>query len=200
MSPLVIEEGDRRYAVIRSREQKLKDEWWKEFYHWFYENNGINYVMDYLLNYDLTGYNPHSAAIDTMAKQQMISDGQNAIVKFVIELTESDDAKESPLMTIDEIMEKLIEARLIANISDYKARKIVGATLTNCESMERQIRFGKDCKRYRSVTNFAYWKDNIDNVKVWKTTRENSPIHKYMPVSSFDEMRSQVKGVISVVP
>ena len=62
-------ENDRRNAVSRSERTctDFSQEYFNELYHWYYHENGINHVVAYLQQYDLSNFNPKLAPPKTEA-------------------------------------------------------------------------------------------------------------------------------------
>lgn len=81
--PLVLEKGDRRYAVIHTPE-KLP----QEFYQAVREelnNGGIAALHDYLLRIDLGDFDEHTKPPMTRAKQDLIAIGMDSVQQFIDE-------------------------------------------------------------------------------------------------------------------
>jgi len=66
---LYLPEDDRRNAVSRSEctRADFSPEYFDELYHWYYDEGGINHVVAYLQQYDLSNFNPKLAPPKTEA-------------------------------------------------------------------------------------------------------------------------------------
>src|SRR5215475_5874883 len=68
-------ENDRRNAVSRSERTytDVTQEYFNELYNWYYHENGINHVVAYLQQYDLSNFNPKLAPPKTEAFWRVVS-------------------------------------------------------------------------------------------------------------------------------
>lgn len=71
-----MENDDRRYFVHEVISPKLSDAFYKEYDTW-YRSERVGALFSYLLNLDLTGYNPLAAAPITNSKREMIANGRS---------------------------------------------------------------------------------------------------------------------------
>ena len=70
--PIIIEDGDRRYCVIDSPVEPQDDEYYKILWPWTDNNLGV--VLNHLLNWDLTHFNPKQKAPFTVAKGLLLKE------------------------------------------------------------------------------------------------------------------------------
>lgn len=66
-----IDQSDRRFFIHELTAPKLSDAFWQEFMKW-QNNGGPSALFDYLMTYDLTGFNPQAAAPHTSSRQDMV--------------------------------------------------------------------------------------------------------------------------------
>jgi hypothetical protein len=94
---LAIEESNRRLFALRATEEKRPA---KEIIEWW-ENGGDAAVMHYLMNYDLSGFNPYADAPETEFKLQIIDNTRNPIQTVIYRL--KDDCEGRPIRSAREI-------------------------------------------------------------------------------------------------
>jgi hypothetical protein len=72
---LYIPSNDRRNAVAKSEctRADFSPEYFDELYHWYYHKGGINHVVAYLQQYDLSNFNPKLAPPKTEAFWNMVN-------------------------------------------------------------------------------------------------------------------------------
>lgn len=81
--PVFIEAGDRRFTVIHMDEvynPEYYDNLAKEI-----KSGGVEAFYDYLLNYDLKGFNPHTKPYETQAKKEIVKACVNPAERFLDE-------------------------------------------------------------------------------------------------------------------
>lgn len=86
-----LDEGDRRCLVLRvgTRETVVKDkEYWIDYYDWAESGAAAAAVYHYLLQLDLTGFNPKGWAPDTEEKEFVTDATRAPVDKWVMELAE----------------------------------------------------------------------------------------------------------------
>jgi len=69
-TPVVLEQDDRRFTVVEFQEKQSKDYYTalaKEI-----ENGGVEGFLQYLLNYNLNGFNAHTPPYDTTARAELV--------------------------------------------------------------------------------------------------------------------------------
>lgn len=71
-----LEDSDRRYFVHEVRVRPLSDAFYKEYDKW-YKSDAMGALFWYLLNLDLTGFNPSGRPPDTGSKREMIDLGRS---------------------------------------------------------------------------------------------------------------------------
>ncbi len=99
--PNVIEEDDRRHAVIWTPE-KLSDEFYKDAAEEI-SNGGIAALHDYFLNLPLEGFNEHTKPPLNEAKKDLIELGKDNVLRFYDQWRdgELDDVKLQPALSAD---------------------------------------------------------------------------------------------------
>jgi len=66
-----IERHDRRFYVVWSAAQPLKPVWYERYYDWIHNSKGLENVLRYLMQMDLTGFSVRGNAPATQAKEEM---------------------------------------------------------------------------------------------------------------------------------
>lgn len=108
---LFLESSDRRVAVHEITAKKKSDAFYKRVDRWRNSKAGPAALFDYLLNVDVSGFNPKSAPPPTAAKVAMIDASKSALDLFAEEVLDNPDSVlrmgntvvEDELMTLDRI-------------------------------------------------------------------------------------------------
>jgi hypothetical protein len=85
-----VEDGDRRYFIWEVKE-KAPDEFFKSFDRWYKNALNMDYLYHYLMNVDLTGFEPLQAPPMTDAKEEMLENGRSTLGSWIKALRESPD-------------------------------------------------------------------------------------------------------------
>lgn len=85
-----IEDNDRRYYVQECKGGVLPEQFYADYDVW-YKSLGVGALFYYLLNVDLTGFNPNAAAPLTLAKADMLGLGRSDAASWVAMLREYPD-------------------------------------------------------------------------------------------------------------
>lgn len=86
-----LEDGDRRFFVHEVTAAPLSDEFYEEFDKWLWKGSAASNIFHYLLELDLTGFNPRAKAYKTSAKDRMIVSGRSDLASWVRELIDTPD-------------------------------------------------------------------------------------------------------------
>lgn len=78
-----MEDNDRRFFIHEITTPKLDDVFFSELHDWIHGERGFENVFHYLLNYDLTGFNPRARARQTLAKSLMFEYGLGDLATWV---------------------------------------------------------------------------------------------------------------------
>lgn len=78
-----LEDSDRRFFIHEITTPKLTNEFYMELHDWVFQENGHECVFDYLLKYDLTGFNPRASAKETLAKVTMFESGLGDLASWL---------------------------------------------------------------------------------------------------------------------
>ncbi len=99
--PVVLEDDDRRHAVIWTPE-KLSKQYYKDIANEI-DNGGIAALHDYLLNLDMGDFNEYTEPPMNQAKDALIQLGKDNILRFYDDLVsqEMDYIKNTPILTSD---------------------------------------------------------------------------------------------------
>ena len=82
-----MDDDDRRSLVVNVEVDPLPDAFYREYDTW-YKGMGANYLLDYLLNLDLAGFDPHAQAFRTAAREDMIVHARSDLSSWVHMLIE----------------------------------------------------------------------------------------------------------------
>ena len=86
-----LEDTDRRFCVLQGPRTPRPPEYYVRFHDWL-KNGGASYVLDHLLQRDLSAFNPHGHAPRTAAKDEMIAASRTGIAAWVHDLREDPDS------------------------------------------------------------------------------------------------------------
>lgn len=86
-----LEDGDRRFFVHEVLVEPLPDEFYYDYDQWLKKDNGAAALFQYMLDMDLTGFNPSAKAFKTKAKSRMIDAGRSDLASWVRRLQETPD-------------------------------------------------------------------------------------------------------------
>jgi len=123
---ILLSDGDRRFFAARAIEEKRAA---KPYFDWW-DSGGDAAAMHYLLNYDLSGFDPYAEAMVTQFKREIISDARNETQKVIHRLKE--DCEGKPLRTLQDI------SRLI-NSEDScfdKHKRFLASELRNSQAVQ----------------------------------------------------------------
>jgi hypothetical protein len=88
-APLSIEEGDRRYFIVNSKAQPRDDGYYEELYRVIGSEEGMESLYSYLMNRDLSGFNPYRRPPMTDAKEAMIEVSGNPLRTYISDSVDS---------------------------------------------------------------------------------------------------------------
>ena len=98
---VLIKDKDRRYAAFRAIEERISEEEAKAYAEWW-DREGKNYVMHYLLHRDISEFNPYAPAPDTDLKRALIQDGRTELQQIVAQLAE--ECEDRPLRRLEDLL------------------------------------------------------------------------------------------------
>lgn len=87
-----LEDHDRRFFVHEVVVRPREPEFYAKYTDWLFHKGGARIVFDYLLNVDLTGFNPAAPAMSTSAKERMINTVQSDLGAWCRQLRAAPDA------------------------------------------------------------------------------------------------------------
>ena len=88
-APLSIEEGDRRYFIVNSAAQPEEDSYYEELNRFIDSSEGMNSIYSFLMQRDLSAFNPHRRPPMTDAKRAVIEVSGNPLRTYITEAVES---------------------------------------------------------------------------------------------------------------
>lgn len=80
-----LDDDDRRFNIFSCKAFENSKAFFKTYYNWLDNENGASKILNYLLNYDLTGF-VHNVVIDTKQKATTKLEGFNGVDKFIYEI------------------------------------------------------------------------------------------------------------------
>lgn len=86
-----IDDKERRYFIWRVLYAALSQEFYRDTYMSWLNKDGASHLFHYLLNLDLTGFNPSAPAPVTAAKREMVDHGQSDLAAWVSNFTRNSD-------------------------------------------------------------------------------------------------------------
>jgi len=82
MDSVVLPASDRRFAIMENGSVQSPD-YWARVHEWRKKPENVGSFRDYLMDYDIAGYNPFTAPPMTHAKHDMVDAGESALDKAV---------------------------------------------------------------------------------------------------------------------
>lgn len=102
-----LDSDDRRHFVWNSAAVKREPAYYTELYTWF-GNEGKHAVMEYLLNFDLSDFNPHAAPPKTASRAALIRESMSDQQQALHDMHESGEAPfDGELVVIGDVVEYL---------------------------------------------------------------------------------------------
>ena len=127
---IFLKNRDRRCAAFRAVEEKLCPEKAKAYREWF-EGEGKQYVMHFLMTRDISKFNPHADAPLNEFKKELIEDSMNEWQSRVAELAE--DCEGKPLRRLDDIVGFDVQ-------NPKKAKRIIARELRTAGAKREKIK------------------------------------------------------------
>jgi hypothetical protein len=84
-APLNLEEGDRRYFVFNSAAKPLADDYYGRLYRYIESDAGMNAIYSFLMNRDLSDFNPHRRPPMTKAKEAIVEASVHPLATYIAE-------------------------------------------------------------------------------------------------------------------
>jgi hypothetical protein len=84
-APVTLEEGDRRYFVFNSAAQPRSDDYYDQLHRYIESAVGMNAIYSFLMNRDLSSFNPHRRPPMTQAKAEIVEVSGNPLAKYIEE-------------------------------------------------------------------------------------------------------------------
>jgi hypothetical protein len=155
---LFVDDHDRRFFVWEITSGRLPDAMVKKFVTWR-DSGGLSALLDYLLAYDVSSFNPKAPAPMTLAKQQMAADNRSDLESWLADLFSSGASQElgREIGTAHEIASRY--ARDTGN-NQPSAKAIVGACKRfGAYASGNQVRLDNGKKvRALALERPEYWK------------------------------------------
>jgi hypothetical protein len=90
---LFIEDEDRRYFVHEVTQAPLPEEFYLAYDKWLKKDGGAAALMQWMLDRDVSKFNPKAPALKTAARERMIMSGKSDLALWVKELKEAPESK-----------------------------------------------------------------------------------------------------------
>ena len=150
-----LDDSDRRYFVQEINFPPLPDTFYKAYDAW-YSGDGIKHLFHYLLNLDLTGFEPHGHAPMTAGKRSMIDSGRSELNAWARNLKNDPDT----VLRIDSVVipHDLWRTEDLLALFDSEGRKRVGVPGMGRE-LKRVglVKLNRDMGCYTSKGQYKLW-------------------------------------------
>ena len=104
----LLDPDDRRTFTWISQAQKQPPEYYQVFCDWFFQGDGAAIVLDYLLQRDLSDFNPKAAPPKTVGRERLIANSRSEAAAFLQEALDSEAPPfVSDLCTANELLQYL---------------------------------------------------------------------------------------------
>jgi hypothetical protein len=98
---LKLDEGDRRACVVqfgKRTDEKKDGDYWASYFAWAESEDGVAALYDWLLDVDMSGFDPKGWAMETSWKEQVTDSTRSAMEKWVRDLWEDPTLVLPPIM------------------------------------------------------------------------------------------------------
>jgi hypothetical protein len=163
---LFVDDRDRRFFVWEITAGRLPDAIANEFVKWR-DNGGLSALLDYLLTYDISSFNPKAPAPMTDAKQQMAADNRSDLESWLADLFASGA---SVVLGRELATSHEIATRYSHNTGNKASAKAVTGTCKKLGALARinQVRLTNGKKvRVLAIDRPEHWK--LQPEAVWAT-------------------------------
>lgn len=90
---LFLEDEDRRFFVHEVTGGPLPEDFYLAYDKWLKKEGGAGYLMQWLMERDVSRFNPKAAALQTKARSRMIMTGKSDLATWLVELKENPSGK-----------------------------------------------------------------------------------------------------------
>lgn len=165
-----LDKDDRRFTIIRTPPFKQPKEFYDRFYDFLNDENGAAKVMHYLLNLDLTGFDPHEEALKSDAKDSMIASTSSDLSRFIRDFLDNED-NQCDFVTAQDILNRYRQdplattaARAKVNINSVTKEFENSRYLSLFDGKRYHFKRGKRTKFY-AARNQQAWFTRSDEEK-----------------------------------
>jgi hypothetical protein len=128
---------DRRHfaALSEARTEDFDEAFWRDWWHWYHHENGIDDVVAYLRTYDISGFDAKAPPPKTHGFWQMANANrgeEHGALLDAIERVNSDRAKAGKLIDIVTIAEIASHSPSMCSLRDAKAQHKLRKQLEEC--------------------------------------------------------------------
>jgi phage/plasmid primase-like uncharacterized protein len=169
-----IEKGDRRYLIWISKAEPRGKEYYDDLFDWF-DRGGAERLLHFLMNRDLSRFNPSAAPPDTQAKQTVIEDSREPLMAYFQDAFDSGDPPfRHDLVAVNHIIDWLAEKP-----KKQVTHKQVSMFLRQIKAEalgQKRIRNGGRRASIWAIRNAAEWEQvgEGDIIKAWRDIDEGS--------------------------
>jgi hypothetical protein len=110
---------DRRFTIIQTPPFKQEQDFYTAYHDFLKNQNGAAKVMHYLLNLDLTGFNPKAEALKSSAKDSMTNTSASDLNRFIRDLMDNED-NECDFLTAADVLVRYRQDALATNSARSK--------------------------------------------------------------------------------
>lgn len=165
---LFLEDHDRRFCVIECYQAPKQLDWYLSYDQW-YRDEGCNYVFEYLLNLDLSGFNPQGVAPETDAKLDMIDINKLDVdhwAKLVL-----NDPGQALLGSDTELWDTMEMRELVRRFLDERGYMVsirqITTALKKVGIMGKSVRLDSKLKKLYPLRNQTKWKKQWGQPQLW---------------------------------
>jgi hypothetical protein len=90
---LFLEDEDRRFFVHEVQGGPLDDSFYANYDRWLKKEHGASFLMQWMLDRDLSNFNPKAPAMRTAARERMILSGKSDLDTWLVEMREGPSSK-----------------------------------------------------------------------------------------------------------
>lgn len=182
-----IEDEDRRYFVIEIKNKARERAFYRKFDEWYKSDAGAGALFYYLLNLDLTGFDPMDPAPVTRSKQDMIEDSKSELGAWVTRL------KTDPATVLKFPGSEVVLTRTLFTSAELYA--IFNGQNNNSRVTEQGL--GRELKRqgFKKALGGAPIRTARGLVKLWQVRELPVALHSYTLPKHFAALYEQELGI-----
>lgn len=156
---MFLSDQDRRFYVHEIKSGPLPESLKQEFLRWR-DNGGLEHLLHYLRNIDLTGFDPKGRAPVTESKREMIEASRSDLDRWALDIVSGSLPIGKEVATADELTRRFMQE--FPHVRTPPSVSVVGKVLVNMGAYRRanQVRLNNGRKvRALALVRPDYWKD-----------------------------------------